>query len=218
VITYSQVVGDSVMVLSGDCLFEARARAGAGSRALAVLPVDTDYFGAAEVGHRAHQLQATAYNLCALDGEGMELVIRVDAGSDETKMLFRFEDGWVLVDGQRRDGDYIWVDGGAPGIYCMGTGLPVTSPRVVVTSASPNPFRTECSIVINAPPRRALTVSIFDVRGRLVRNMYAGLSDEVGEIRWDGTDTFHRKVSSGIYFIHAHAGDLAATRKVILVK
>jgi flagellar hook assembly protein FlgD len=72
--------------------------------------------------------------------------------------------------------------------------------------------------MIGAPRNVRVSVSIYDVRGRLVRCMHTGPVDGTVRIDWDGTDRSGRSVSSGIYFIRAQAGPAVATKKAILVR
>ncbi|MCA9751456.1 MAG: hypothetical protein KC591_04645 [Gemmatimonadetes bacterium] len=93
--------------------------------------------------------------------------------------------------------------------------------------AFPNPFSREAGtdILFRAPPvgeGRALGVSldVYDVGGRLVRNLYSGPL-QFGEARmehWDGTDDRGQQVASGVYFYRLRMGrDLVPARKLIVL-
>ena len=84
----------------------------------------------------------------------------------------------------------------------------------------PNPFNPATTITYGLAERAAVTLSIYDVSGRLVRT----LVDEVQEpgrsytVVWDGRNAFGRSVSSGIYFCRLKAGTRASTRKMVLLR
>jgi hypothetical protein len=83
----------------------------------------------------------------------------------------------------------------------------------------PNPFNPTTTIEYNLPHRSRVTVEIFNLLGQAVRT----LVDEekaAGNYRlgWDGTDTYGRTVSSGIYLYRIIAGDFTQCKKMVLLK
>jgi hypothetical protein len=65
----------------------------------------------------------------------------------------------------------------------------------------------------------AIRVAVFDVRGRLVRELVDGVTgSSASSIEWDGRDQTLSKVGPGIYFISLEAGDRSATTKAVLVR
>lgn len=83
----------------------------------------------------------------------------------------------------------------------------------------PNPFNPSTVIEYGLPARGRVTVSVFDVAGRLV----AVLVDEVlGEgshsADWDGRDLRGRSVSSGVYFYRIRFEGDEMTRKMVLTR
>lgn len=64
----------------------------------------------------------------------------------------------------------------------------------------PNPFTDFLNIEINVSYRKKLTVSIFDINGRLIRTLYDGTPDEPLKMTWDGKDNNARHVPQGVYF------------------
>jgi hypothetical protein len=222
VITYSRVLGDSLVATSWDGVLTARAPLPSSEVRLAVLPVDTEYLtpGAGQTPG----MEAASYNLCFLGGTEATLSIRAHVGSQTrgvsqgNRILYRFEQEWVPVAGQRQEGDCIFVEAASPGIYCLGTDSRQKPDALTIYRLAPNPFREKCSLIVGAPHGVRAEVRVFDVRGRLVRNLYQGATDGPTEVWWDGTDSFSRKVSSGIYFLSARAGSAVATRKIVLAR
>lgn len=84
---------------------------------------------------------------------------------------------------------------------------------------SPNPFRDAAVISFATPRSAAVSIGIYDVSGRLIRNI---LSSAVGagshEAEWDGRDEAGERVAKGVYFCRMHAGEFSATEKVVLIE
>jgi hypothetical protein len=87
-------------------------------------------------------------------------------------------------------------------------------------SAAPNPLnpRTELRFVTVTPG--AVSLALFDTRGRCVRTLLAGVELSAGPRteRWDGTDARGARVPSGVYFARIVAGGATRTVKVALVQ
>ena len=84
----------------------------------------------------------------------------------------------------------------------------------------PNPFNPTTTIAFDLARAGYVRLEVFDVGGRSVRV----LVDEVRpagrnhRVVWDGLDAAGARASSGVYFYRLVAGDLTATRKMIVVK
>lgn len=62
-------------------------------------------------------------------------------------------------------------------------------------------------------------VSIFDVRGRLVRRLLHGpVASGARSLYWDGTDERRRRVASGTYFYRFRVGSLSRSAEMLLVR
>jgi hypothetical protein len=88
-----------------------------------------------------------------------------------------------------------------------------------LSQANPNPFSIGTMVTFNLPEPGHVTLSIHDVRGRLIRE----LADEVKQadsysIEWDGRDGSGGEVPAGVYFVRFEAGIYKATGKVVLVR
>ena len=88
----------------------------------------------------------------------------------------------------------------------------------------PNPFNPETWFPYNLAERTEVAVKIYDVSGRLVRQLNIGLQ-EPGNYQnrekaahWDGTDASGTMVASGIYFWTFTAGDFESTRRMLILK
>lgn len=92
-------------------------------------------------------------------------------------------------------------------------------PALALHAGAPNPFRSSTTISYATPERGAVSVRVYDIRGRSVRT----LVDEVQTARfhtaiWDGRDDDGREVDSGVYFIRLQAGDKTITKRSLLLR
>jgi len=87
-------------------------------------------------------------------------------------------------------------------------------------SISPNPFTTSATIIFSLPGAQE-QLSIYDVSGRLVKDLSVGirhLASGTCTVSWDGRDNSNRELSSGVYFLKFKTGDYAETRKLLMVR
>jgi len=85
-------------------------------------------------------------------------------------------------------------------------------------TCAPNPVRNQATIAFAVPNGQGpATVSVFDVRGRLVRGFTTELSSGKGSLVWDGRSNSGRDLSSGVYFVKLdHPGGTVKTAVVLL--
>jgi len=86
---------------------------------------------------------------------------------------------------------------------------------------SPNPFNPSTTISFDIPAgeSRRMALKVFDVRGKLVRNLVEGIRvPGRHSVFWDGMDETGRKVASGVYFYRMESGDFSRSRKMVLLK
>lgn len=66
----------------------------------------------------------------------------------------------------------------------------------------PNPFTTEVSVKCSGiGEKQKVTLGIYDVTGRLVKNIYKGMINGRRTVNWHGDNENGRSVSQGIYFL-----------------
>ena len=84
----------------------------------------------------------------------------------------------------------------------------------------PNPFNPTTMIAFDLARTGHVRLDVFDVAGRSVRVLVDGemLAGRGHRVSWNGLDTNGERVSTGLYFYRLVAGDLTATRKMIVVK
>lgn len=82
----------------------------------------------------------------------------------------------------------------------------------------PTPFNPSTSICMELEASCRLDVTVFDVRGRRVRGLHAGVHP-AGPVRlvWNGRNDHGQEVSSGVYLVRATIpGDTWVTRAVLV--
>jgi tellurite resistance-related uncharacterized protein len=88
----------------------------------------------------------------------------------------------------------------------------------------PNPFNPETWMPIELSQDTEVSVTIYDVQGKRIRQLQLGLvtagryvtADRA--VYWDGKTETGEQVASGVYFYTIQAGELTDTRKMLLMK
>lgn len=83
----------------------------------------------------------------------------------------------------------------------------------------PNPFNPITQIVFELPTAQLVSLSVFDVRGNLIKNLVDGMTGEGRhEINWRGDNNAGQQVSSGLYFYRLISQGEAETGRMVLAK
>jgi len=83
----------------------------------------------------------------------------------------------------------------------------------------PNPFNTTVTIPYALPTTTDVTISIYDLQGRLVRRWHQGAqSPGYYRLVWMGRNQSGREVGSGLYLVRLETQRYAAVRKLLLIK
>lgn len=91
--------------------------------------------------------------------------------------------------------------------------------RHQVLGKCPNPFNSGSVIHYQLPASGYVSLKIYNVSGQLVRTLVDGhLPAGYHTIVWDGRDANGEDVTSGIYFVFLRTGDLAAARKITVLR
>lgn len=82
-----------------------------------------------------------------------------------------------------------------------------------------NPFTGETTFSLAVPEDCEISLSVYDVSGRLVRSLVDGaLVSGTHPIAWDGRDDAGRPVPSGVYFARAATSDSEASQKLVRLR
>ena len=83
----------------------------------------------------------------------------------------------------------------------------------------PNPFNPFTQISFNLDHECLIDLTIYDVKGNLVRNLISGQhSSGLHEYTWDGKDNSGKQMGSGIYLYNLNYGKNSSHKKMILMK
>ena len=83
-----------------------------------------------------------------------------------------------------------------------------------LNGAYPNPFNPSTRIEYSIVDAGHVSVSVYDMAGRLVDEIVNGWYDAGSQsVVWDAAD-----YPSGIYFVKLEAGTFSASQKIVLVK
>lgn len=95
--------------------------------------------------------------------------------------------------------------------------IPDLNRGVVLAQSFPNPFRRDTSIRFTVPPEGShVTLSIYDVQGRLVNTLAdAWYTGGEHELIWDGTDIQNQRISRGLYMYQLQAGEVKVSKKLV---
>jgi hypothetical protein len=97
------------------------------------------------------------------------------------------------------------------------SGLP--RPLVASLRAVPNPFNPQTEVRFTLPRGGRAVVSVYDIRGRLVRRLHEGeLAAGEHTAVWDGRDRQGRQQPSGVYVARLEAGSLKLSSRLTLVQ
>ncbi len=83
----------------------------------------------------------------------------------------------------------------------------------------PNPTAGGCDFALTLPGPAAVSARVFDVSGRLVRELTPGRVQNPGThtIHWDGRAASGLRASRGVYWVEVRSGAQRVTRKVTLL-
>jgi hypothetical protein len=83
----------------------------------------------------------------------------------------------------------------------------------------PNPFVGRTTFCFNLQEGREASLKVYNVSGQLVRTLVSGHC-KAGhhKLEWDARDDYGRKVANGTYLYRLEAGDLLATRKLVILR
>lgn len=90
--------------------------------------------------------------------------------------------------------------------------------RVVLLGNVPNPFNASTHIRLQLADAAAVDLRIFDLRGRLVRQLRATLPAGIRSIPWDGRDQELQTQPSGTYIYEVRVGQIIAHGRMTLVQ
>ena len=98
--------------------------------------------------------------------------------------------------------------------------FPVQEPSVFrIGNTFPNPFTSLIYIPVIFENSANISITIFDVSGREVRNLVTDKEFSQGshEISWDGKNDIGETLSSGMYRVEVKSNDLVVTKFIVKI-
>jgi flagellar hook assembly protein FlgD len=83
----------------------------------------------------------------------------------------------------------------------------------------PNPFNPTTDVYFDLPNPSHVTLTVYNIVGQRVITLVDGYREAGSHtVTWDGRSSSGNSVSSGVYFYRLEAGELVASRKMMLLK
>jgi hypothetical protein len=143
-----------------------------------------------------------------------EVTATAPAGTDSVDAYILFTQGPLLENGAIFVDDAAFTDQ-AP------TGIDDTPGKSSVTMYQnvPNPFNPSTRISFDLESRENVTISVYDVKGRLVNTLLKGTLDAgPHSVDWDGTSAEGTRVSSGVYLYVLRTSTETISRRMVMLK
>jgi hypothetical protein len=90
--------------------------------------------------------------------------------------------------------------------------------RLTVLQNYPNPFAGATELEVGLPSAETVTVDVYDVAGRRVRELQTAGVKGWQQITLAGVNERGETLASGVYFYKVHAGDETLTRKMLIAR
>jgi hypothetical protein len=96
----------------------------------------------------------------------------------------------------------------------------VSSQRLFLAPAQPNPFRTSTEIRFEIAQPGPASLEIFDVAGRQITQLISEgkLDPGIHTRTWDGRDSMGRRSSAGVYFVRLKSGGNVQGSRILLLR
>jgi len=170
----------------------------------------------------------TAQMHTAVTGPNLEVYLNGGAAAAFTRQVLASTSSHNMVVGDlNADGrpdlagcDYIdnppvraWLNEAA---FISAVPLPVPG---MALSASPNPFNARVSVTFTAPGAVPASLRIYDLQGRLVRELWSGITtDGPATLAWNGLDDGGAAAASGVYHVVPASPAGRTAQSIVLVK
>lgn len=141
-----------------------------------------------------------------LDGYSGEILIRFRFGSDGLTT----RDGWYIDD--------LTIEGSTQPLAIQNQGRELPQGTLLLQNY-PNPFNPVTTIPFELAGREAITISVYNLGGQLVKTLLHDIRDAGHyKIQWDARDATGKQVSSGMYFIRLQTSKQTFVRKLTLLR
>jgi len=135
-------------------------------------------------------------------------------------VTFEYDDGDFVAVGPVYIYRYEYEEGRGTGGGPMAKQSQDHSINKAVVTLSPNPFNRTLNIKFQTQVDTRFGIKLYDVTGRLVKNIYEGMINGNRKVTWKGDDEKSRSVSQGVYFLRIENLDTGETlcKKVLKIR
>ncbi len=83
----------------------------------------------------------------------------------------------------------------------------------------PNPFNPETTIIYNLKQPGNVSIKVFNLLGQEIKTLVDNFSPAgIFSVRWDGTNSLGRRVSTGVYIYSMTTGNGIKTKRMLLIR
>ncbi len=92
--------------------------------------------------------------------------------------------------------------------------------RFSIKSLYPNPAKDQTTIEVKIPERteEGITVTIFDITGRLIRSWVVNGHGGIVQLSWELRDQESNLIPNGVYFVQARMGNFMVRQKLLVLR
>ena len=151
-----------------------------------------------------------------IDNDGdLEIIVGSTSGLEVIDIKYSAElmDSWSMYRGNmHRTGVY------DASVMSVGDNE-IIPKKFYVSQNYPNPFNPSTSFYIDMPEAGNLSVKVFDVNGRMVKELFnTYVNTGRVQARWSGKNEFDMMSTTGIYFLRVETSTNYHVQKLALVK
>jgi len=146
------------------------------------------------------------------DTTGTYTGIHDDTDVNGQYCLVNVSPGTYTVQVQRDD--YVIATVGGVVVSDSPTSVNIVAHPGLRLRAWPNPASERVQFEFGAPAGEAVTLEVYDIKGRLVHG-WRGTGSGAQTIGWDLRDTRGQRITSGIYMVRLQAGDARVTSRFV---
>ncbi len=168
-------------------------------------------YGYVEIDNNCgHWIPLTTYNAGHLTWTQENIPMASYSGQTVRMRFHFFSDGSVNAEGW-------YVDDVQMPVVIIGVNENGSGNAIRPLTVTPNPFRASAQIVIGQN-LKATGVKVYDITGRLVRDLSTLISPTANTVRWDANDDHGQAAPAGLYFVQLELGADKVTEKIMLLK
>lgn len=168
-------------------------------------------YGFVEIDNNCgHWIPLITYNAGHLVWTQENLPMASYSGQTIRMRFHFFSDGGVNAEGW-------YVDDVQMPVVIIGVNENGSGNAIRPLTVTPNPFRASAQIAIGQD-LKPTGVKVYDITGRLVRDLTTNISPATNMVRWDANDDHGQAVPAGLYFVQLELGAEKVTEKVMLLK